>query len=774
MDLIDADAAVSAQLATTACAAFPLPDGRTVTLTSGWIPPIDPGWSLCLDGVWACRRGRVLGQAAVLSAGSTAGWEAVPQPGVVCRADPSVQPADIPGWNRRFMSHVAEDDGAVLRRRVGVPAAWAGRRIWLRLDGVYPACDVYVAGRLLAQHRSGLTACAVDCSDLAVPGSDLDVAVVLVRRYAGQEIDMPRHSSDYAGMHGSAWLIALPPAQVTGHDLAACLDDDLRSARLAGSVELVNHGADTAGDLEVRLLDGGQTVAVQRLACRCPTGSSRVAVDLAVPTPRLWHAEHPHLYRVELHWRCGGHEQSLAWRCGFRRLAVVDGRPQCNGTPLKLRGVNHLSLHPEHGLHTPEAWLRRCLDLMRKANVNAIRTHLTAPSVLADLCDELGFFLIQEVTIDWFGHELENPTCLGPCLHRIDATLRRDRHHPSLVMVGIGNENLPANPQVIDAFRRHYQAFHRLAKTLAPDLWVCYPPPGPANAIPGDIEPRIGDIADVHYNLASVRTLRTTGAVVLPKSWQGPFRSYTHAELRAFGWSGAWFSSEYGIVNAVADVHDAPWQSVICEEPADWLGPQASTTVLAERLEREWGLMRDDPTCLGGAYFPWLPPGVGEPWGWTLWAEDADWGVVTQDLTPKPQFWVLRAALSPVTVAERRVHVPAAATAVTLTLRNRYGTIDLADCTLRTQLGATGKLCGILRDWRDIEVAGAPGADVQVEIPLWHDQARASLAEGRPVVLRLHILAPDGTRPLTHEVLLIPGLLAAGAGSGHISLGSDA
>ena len=38
-----------------------------------------------------------------------------------------------------------------------------------------------------------------------------------------------------------------------------------------------------------------------------------------------------------------------------------------------------LTHHSEHGLHMPQAWLRQSLELMRKANINAIRTHLTAP-----------------------------------------------------------------------------------------------------------------------------------------------------------------------------------------------------------------------------------------------------------------------------------------------------------------------------------------------------------------------------------------------------------
>jgi beta-galactosidase len=773
---------VDAQLGLTAPLRLRFPDETDTFLVSGRVAPLDlsPEKRLCLDGAWSCVKGLVLDRAASLADPRTdaSAWPLVTQPGVVCIADPEAEPREIPNWDRRMMTHIPENDGAVLRRTVDVPAHWAGHRIFLRLDGVYPAADVYLDGVRVAVHRSGLTACCVDCTAHARPGEPLVVAIVLVRRYFGQEIDMPRHSSDYAGLRDSVWLHALPACHVEDHHLVAELDADLVSARLRGPVHIRNTAADFCeGEIELQLFDAAHRLLASRSErVAVPAGEVRTpSLDLPVTRPALWCDEHPRLHHVVLVWRVGGQTQALRWRVGFRRLASDHERPTLNGRPLKLRAVNHLSLHPEHGLHTPVSWLRRSLELMRRANINAIRTHFTAPSALADLCDELGFLLVQEITIDWYGHELWRPRCLGPCLHRIEATVRRDRHHACLVAFGIGNENLPANPAQIAPFRRHYEIFHALAKRLSPFHWIMYPPPGPANKIPGDLEPRIGDIADVHYNFASVRALRDTGRVTLPESWEGPFTSYSREELRQGPWTGLWFSSEYGIVNAVADMPDAPWQSVITETSEDWLGPASSQEALANRLEREWGLMRDDPTCLGGAYFPWLPPGRGNPWGWTLWAEDADWGVVMQDLTPKPQFWVLRAAYSPVTFAERRVRWRPGQTGIEVTVRNRYGTHDLRDCTIRTQLGVTGLFLGVYRDWKDIPVNCPPGADARLILPLWHDEAQRSLKENKPILYRIHVIAPDGFRPITHEILVVPeGLESYRPETGHLNLGSDA
>ena len=746
-------------------------DGSSCVMQSGRVIPLSITNTICLDGDWAVQRGQLLNCCDELIAADSSDWQVVQQPGIVCIADKEEKPRDIPNWHRRFMRHIPEDDVAVLKKEIRIPSDWQGRAIHLHVEGVYPAADIYVNGTLLAEHRSGLTPCSVACSDLVTPGQSCSIAIVIRRRYPLQEIDMPRHTSDYAGLHGSVNLLGLPTRHIEEHNLHTALDADLTTGYMTGSVRI--HGAPADGELQLQIKDSNQSIITEQvwtMSSEC----CEQTINLPIAQPNLWCDETPNLYQATLTWVCKGVEQKLQWHCGFRRFEVIEGRPTVNGQPLKLRGVNHLTTHPEHGMHMPKSWLRRSLEMMKKANVNTIRTHLTGPTALAELCDEMGFYLMQEVTIDWYTHELGHPRSLGPCLLRIDGVLRRDRHHACLIALGIGNENLAGDPKKIDAFTTNFRVFYDYAKRLSPNTWVFFPPPGPANSIPGSIEPRMGDIADVHYNFATIRELNETNSVTLPESWRGPMTTYSREELLSGEWQGIWFSSEYGIVNAVPDIHDAPYQSVICEQAEDWLGSTSSTQALANRLEREWGLMRDDPTCLGGAYFPWLPPGTGDTWGWTFWAEDADWGVVTRDLTPKPQFWVLRAAYSPITFKERRLQWNEEQASITLTVRNRYSTIDLNQCTLRTQLGATGKFMGIMSDWEDIPAACPPGEDNQITIPLWNEQARKSLAEGKPTLLRLHVIDPHGFRPITHEVLLVPQNLAEAYQLGHINLGSDA
>lgn len=103
-----------------------------------------------------------------------------------------------------------------------------------------------------------------------------------------------------------------------------------------------------------------------------------------------------------------------------------------NGERVQLRGVN---LHQDHagvGAAIPDALYAYRLKELKKYGVNAIRTsHNPASPVLLDLCDSLGIYVLEETRLMGV-----NDAHLEP----LGAMIERDRHHPGVIMWGIGNE----------------------------------------------------------------------------------------------------------------------------------------------------------------------------------------------------------------------------------------------------------------------------------------------------------------------------------------------
>ncbi|MCX7934325.1 MAG: hypothetical protein N3A66_03595 [Planctomycetota bacterium] len=754
-------------------------DWRTTITPAVAVCALDePTLRLSLDGEWRVKRWPFRSEKALVAPrAADAKWERVLQPGKVFYADAEKCPASIPNWNRITQEHIHPEDGAIMRKTARLPAAWRGKRIFLCFDAIYPAGRVYLNGILLGAQTSGLTPAAWDVTALAPAGQPATVAVRLLRWHRFIKLDMPRHGLEFAGLAQSAYFYAVEPCHIAGFHLPASMDAALRQGTIKGKVRVRNCSARAKrGTMELRLCDsqGRQKAKASARFALAANAEAELPLHLTLRQPALWNDEYPRLYRASLCLRAAGQRaQTISWRVGFRHLALAGGRPTLNGRPVKFRGVNHLTFHPEHGLYTPEPWLRRNLELMKKANVNCIRTHYLGPRCLANLCDEIGIYLVQELPIDWGTDYIHDPAWVGPALHRIHAGILRDRHHPSVMIWSIGNENMPRDASVSDAGYEHLRLYHHLAKALDPERPTMFPPPGPANKIRGIFEVRVGDIADTHYSFNLVKEFLRTGRVTNPRAWTAETETLTREEALRRGWSGVWFSSEYGIMNMMPDLLNAPYCSVIDDVPEDPLSGKNSLQVFIDRLRREWGFLRSEPSCLGGAYFPWLCAGAGRnPWGWVLWAEDNDWGVVTADLLPKPYFWALRVLFSPVWFPER-VAWQKGTKEIRFRVVNHFNAIDLKDCTLRTQMGGSGGWMGCLRDWRDVSVSCPPGEEREIAIPIWNEGSLRCLEKGETICCRCTLLAPDGFRVITADIL-VAAAAAGRSGDSAILIGPDA
>jgi len=345
---------------------------------------------------------------------------------------------------------------------------------------------------------------------------------------------------------------------------------------------------------------------------------------------------------------------------------------------------------------------------------------------------------------------------VGPAMLRLEAGVRRDRHYPSLVVWSIGNENMPRNMEEYDDFMNHLELFDELVKTLDPTRPTMFPPPGPANKIKGIFETRLGDIGDTHYSFKLVKEFNETGTFTSPKTWDADMDTFTRKEAIANGWSGVWFSSEYGICDLKPDLLNSPYVSIIADNVEEPDSGKNTMQVYIDRMNDEWDYMRKDPTCLGGAYFPWLCAGSGNnPWGWVRFGEDADWGVVTADLMPKPYFWAMRNLFSPVRFPDC-LSWEKGQENIEFSVHNMYNAIDLKDCTLRVMLSKGGKYMTMMREWQDIKVACPPGETVKVSIPVWNDDIKESLNDDNLALFRVFLIDPKGFRPTVADILVMP------------------
>jgi len=367
---------------------------------------------------------------------------------------------------------------AVYRRRVHVP--WADQRVFLRVEGADSVHAVYLDGRFVGYGTDSRLPSEYELTPHLTHGSSEVELAIVVARYSAHSYLEDQDKWWMAGLHRSVVLEARPPVHL--RDVVCDADFDPASGQgdltVTCDLDAPPGGWLTAGwSTRVTLMNpDGSTVATS-------DGTHRTRHHLTLPAARAWSAETPALYRVhvELLDADGVALDHVEARCGFRRVEVRDRQLLVNGMPVWIFGVNRHEHHPDRGAAVTEADMRADLTTMRAHNITAIRTaHYPNHHRFYDLCDELGFYVIDEANIE--GHAFHTSLCgderyRSAFLERGARMVQRDRNHPCIIAWSLGNETgYGANHDALAGWIRHRDPSRPLhyegAVTQQPERWV--------------------------------------------------------------------------------------------------------------------------------------------------------------------------------------------------------------------------------------------------------------------------------------------------------------
>ncbi|MDE3235114.1 MAG: DUF4982 domain-containing protein [Bacteroidota bacterium] len=174
--------------------------------------------------------------------------------------------------------------------------------------------------------------------------------------------------------------------------------------------------------------------------------ASTTIQEINIPHPLLWSAENPVLYYAVATVKKGNQTvDEYTTSFGIRSIRFSQEKGMLvNGNIVKLKGIcMHDDLGPL-GMAVNKSVLRYRFALLKEMGCNAIRgTHNPhAPEVL-DLCDEMGFYYIDEAFDEWKSGKVKNGYHLlfdQWAKKDMEAMIERDRNHPALIMYSIGNE----------------------------------------------------------------------------------------------------------------------------------------------------------------------------------------------------------------------------------------------------------------------------------------------------------------------------------------------
>ncbi len=174
-------------------------------------------------------------------------------------------------------------------------------------------------------------------------------------------------------------------------------------------------------------------------------------VRIEMPNVRKWTAETPQLYPCVFEVLQGGSVVELIEeKIGFRRVEMKDGFVQINGKAVTFKGVNRHEFHPETGRTLSIDDMKKDLDLFKANNINAIRTsHYPNHPTFYALCDEYGFYVIDEADLETHGLDLiqarnslnNDPDWAPAFVNRMQRMVERDKNRPCIMFWSLGNES---------------------------------------------------------------------------------------------------------------------------------------------------------------------------------------------------------------------------------------------------------------------------------------------------------------------------------------------
>ena len=371
------------------------------------------------------------------------------------------------------------------RRTFTVPDSWtAGGQTFLRFEGVMSAFYVWVNGQRVGYSQGSMEASEFNVTPYLKKGENL-IAVEVYKYSDGSYLE-DQDFWRFGGIHRDVLLYHTPDVRIRDvavrtepisqlssqrHTLEERTLNSQLSPREGDWILAINpqfsvYNSETAEGyhLVATLKDGAQTVGsdtvaadevldLQHKAKRMNEWFSQRGyrkfdrMSIKVSNPRLWTCEQPNLYTLllELKDQHGSTVERVTQQVGFRHIRIEGGQLLINGQAIKIRGVNRHEHDPYRGRVMTEELMKRDLQLMKDAHVNAVRlSHYPNCPRWYELCDSMGMYLMDEANCET--HGLRGTLASTPDWHAafMDRAVRmaeRDKNHPSIIFWSLGNES---------------------------------------------------------------------------------------------------------------------------------------------------------------------------------------------------------------------------------------------------------------------------------------------------------------------------------------------
>ena len=341
------------------------------------------------------------------------------------------------------------------RRTFTVADSWKDKEIILHFGSITGYARVFLNGKEVGMTKASKTAAEFNVTSFLKKGDNL-IAVQVFRWHDGSYLE----DQDFwrlSGMERDVYLQAMPKITIWDYFVKSDLDNQYKNGIFSLDVSLKTFENNTIKNpsVKVELFDKQGNIVYSENK-KVNSKEQKISFEKTIENVKQWNAETPNLYRytISLLDNKGKTLEIISKKTGFRKVEIKDARLLVNGKVIFVKGVN-IHEHDDENGHVPNPKLMvKDLQLMKEHNLNSIRMcHYPHDTYFYELCDEYGFYVVDEANIETHGMGAEwqggfdkakHPAYLAEWapahMDRVKRMFETDKNHPSIIIWSLGNE----------------------------------------------------------------------------------------------------------------------------------------------------------------------------------------------------------------------------------------------------------------------------------------------------------------------------------------------
>ena len=328
------------------------------------------------------------------------------------------------------------------RRTFVLDEDWAGKDIFLHIGSATSNVRVWVNGKEVGYSEDSKLEARFDLTKYVKTGENL-IALEIFRWCDGTYME-DQDFWRFTGLSRDVYVYSREKNR---------LEDINVTGSASGEAALYAEVSRNIKSVQFTIFDPyGKEVAAETVAVSSKERSERglpvVRTVIQVPAVKQWTAETPWLYTLDVAvFDKNGQTEATSIQVGFRDVEIKNGQLLVNGQPVLIKGANRHEMNPYKGYVVTEADMVQDILIMKKLNINAVRTcHYPDDPLWYSLCDRYGLYVVDEANVESHGMMYgpgvlaKNPDFEKAHVDRAVRLVRRDFNHPSVIIWSLGNE----------------------------------------------------------------------------------------------------------------------------------------------------------------------------------------------------------------------------------------------------------------------------------------------------------------------------------------------